>query len=489
MGRGSEDGAALERRLLKEVGRLLKELGFVQSRQPLIVAVSGGPDSLALLLLLAQLRQPLALSLHVAHLDHGLRGQESQRDAKFVEEVAHSLDLPVTLEREEVSSYRTAHHLSLEEAAREVRYSFLSRVAIAQEAAAVALGHTADDQVETILLHLLRGSGLAGLAGMSPLAYWPSSRHDHPVALVRPLLEVGREETESYCRWKGVTPRDDPSNRSLLFTRNRVRFDLLPRLRAYNPRLREAMVRLGRSAAQDQAYILGEATQARERLAVNTGEGVRVERKGFAALPPALKRHLLRLIYQELRGSTLGLEHRHLEEMVKLSQGETGRRVSLPGGLAFSVDYDFLRLGPGRARAPVSPALSGEYPLDIPGNTRLPGWSVQAHLSEDMGCSSSLDVQDAHAARLDGERVGRHLYVRGRRAGDRFHPLGMETPKKLQDFLVDAKVPRDRRDTLPLVLSEKGIVWVVGHRIAHWARLREDTTVALGLEFSPETAT
>jgi tRNA(Ile)-lysidine synthase len=486
MGRSTEDGAALERKLLKEVSRLLKELALVHSSQPLIVAVSGGADSLALLLLLAQLRQPLGLDIHVAHLDHGLRGQESLMDARFVEETALRLELPVTLEREDVESFRATHHLSLEAAAREVRYSFLARVAAAQGALAVALGHTADDQAETILMHLLRGSGLDGLMGMQTLSYWPSSRHSHPIALVRPLLGTKREETESLCRWKGFTPRDDSSNLSLHFTRNRIRSDLLPRLRSYNPRFQEALLRLGRSAAQDQAYILGEAVQAREMLAVDTGEGVSIEREGFAVLPPALKRHLLRLIYHQITGSSAGLENCHLEDMVKLSEGRAQKNISLPGGLIFSVEYGSLTLGRGQSKPTAGPALSGEYPLTLSGDTRVPGWNIRANFSMDREYPSH---GDAYVAKLDGERVGRHLYVRGRIPGDRFHPLGMAVPKKLQDFMVDVKAPRGVRDRIPLVVSERGIVWVVGYRIAHWARLREDTTTVLSLGFSPDAAT
>ena len=481
MGKGTEDGLALERRLLQQVSHLLSELRLVECRQPLIVAVSGGPDSLALLLLLAELRQPLGLNLHVAHLDHGLRGRESRGDAHFVEEIVHQFNLPVTTEREDVESYRIGRHLSLEEAAREVRYSFLSRVAVVQEAAAVVLGHTADDQAETILMHILRGSGLAGLTGMSTVAHWPSLNHSQRVTLVRPLLEVTRTQTRSYCLWRGITPRDDSSNRSLQFTRNRLRSDLLPLLRTYNPRFQEALLRLGRSAAQDQAYIMEEAAWARERLSANLDEGIIIDRGGFMDLPPTLKRHLLRLIYEELRGSSHGLKHQHLEGMVRLTDGGTGKQVDLPYGLVFSVNHDSLRLSFGKAKAIGMPIVAGQYPLTVPGDIKIPGWSIKARLSQGQ---EYLQHAGMYSVRLDEARVGRRLLVRGRRPGDRFHPLGMTGTKKLQDFMVDAKVPREIRDRVPLVLSEKGIVWVVGQRIAHWARIGEDTTAVVNLEFA-----
>jgi tRNA(Ile)-lysidine synthase len=483
MGRRTEDGLALERRLLKRVSHLLEELELVKCRQPLIVAVSGGPDSLALLLLLAELKKPLGLNLYVVHLDHGLRGQESQGDAQFVEEKAHQLGFPVTLVQEDVESYRKALHLSLEEAAREVRYSSLAKVAVAHEAAAVVLGHTADDQAETILMHILRGSGLAGLSGMSPLSHWPSLNHSQKVSLVRPLLEVRRDETRAYCLWKGAMPRDDSTNLSLDFTRNRLRSDLLPLLRSYNPRFREALLRLGHSASQDQTYILEEAALARNRLVANVRGGITVERRGFAALPATLKRNLLRLVYQEIVGSSHGLEHLHLESMARLAKGVAGKEMDLPFGLVFSVGHDFLRLILGKNRALDAPIV-GEHPLIVPGDAEIPGWTIKARLSLGNGRSPTAG---AYAVRLSAESVGLRLLVRGRRPGDRFHPLGMTGPKKLQDFMVDEKMPREIRDRVPLVISDEGIVWVVGHRIAHWARLTKDTTEVVELEFSPAT--
>jgi tRNA(Ile)-lysidine synthase len=484
MGRETEDGRALERRLLKRVTHLLKELGRARCSQPLIVAVSGGPDSMALLLLLSELRKPLGLNLHVAHLDHGLRGRESQEDAQFVKGVATRLSIPVTLGQEYVESYRTTRRLSLEEAAREVRYSFLSKVAAAQQADTIVLGHTADDQAETILMHLLRGSGLAGLAGMSSLARWPSSHNEQSVSLMRPLLEIRRVETVTYCLWKEITPREDPTNLSLQFTRNRLRADLIPRLESYNPKFQEALLRLSRSASQDQAYILEEAVQAKNRLASDSGDGITIERNGFAALAETLKRHLLRLVYEEIKGSSHGLEHRHLEEMVKLATTSTGKEIDLPNRLVYSVGHEFIRLGFGKSKPPDAPIVVGEYPLTVPGDVRIPGWTVRALLSAE---ESEISTVGAYSVRLNEGSVGRKLLLRGRKPGDRFQPIGMTGSKTLQDFMVDEKVPQEMRDRVPLVLSGTKIAWVVGHRIADWAKLTEDTTEVVSLEFSPAT--
>ena len=479
-------GAALERKLLKDVERLLRDLDPALTNAPIVVAVSGGPDSLALLLLLAKLREALGLTLHVAHLDHGLRGSSARADALFVEETATRLGISSTLGVENVKSYRSERGLSLEEAAREVRYSFLSRVASEMRSNAVALGHTADDQAETILMHILRGSGLTGLAGMSTLSHRPSSQHKERIALLRPLLSVPRSETEAYCRFRGVTPRDDRTNRSLEFTRNRTRLELLPLLSGYNPRIRESLQRLGASAALDQDYIIGEARQTLDELSTPDGSAIRIERRGFASMHPALKRHLLRLAYQQLTGSVDGLEHSHVEAMIRSTEAGTGRSVDLPGRLVFSVGYDTLSLSAdGRSSADTS-ALVEEYPLSIPGVTRTHGWNVTARLMANAG--GPLDT-GAYSALLDAERASQTLHVRGRRPGDRFTPLGMTGAKKLQDFMVDARIPAGSRDGVSLVVSEKGIVWVVGHRIADWAKVRDDTRKILALEFSKSDAT
>ena len=212
-----------------------------------VVAVSGGPDSLCLLHAIYNIREELDLSLYGAHLDHGLRGEASAKDAEFVAETFARLDIPLSLETADVPAFRTEHRLSVEEAARKVRYEFLARVATERQADAIALGHTADDQAETVLMHVIRGSGLSGLRGMEGVSR-SHSNTGNPV-LVRPLLGVTREETVDYCRELKLEPRHDESNLSTELKRNRVRLELLPMLESYNPRIRDALVRLSQSSA------------------------------------------------------------------------------------------------------------------------------------------------------------------------------------------------------------------------------------------------
>ena len=441
---------------------------------------------MALLLLLERLRASLDFALHVAHADHGLRGEESREDARFVEEEAHGLGLPFTLGRLDVSALRAERRLSLEEAAREARYAFLADTASALGAPAIALGHTADDQAETLLMRLLRGSGSAGLAGMTAVSLLPAARRGVRIALVRPLLDFTKAETRAYCTFRGVTPREDSSNASLEITRNRVRLELLPMLERYNPRIREALLRLGASAALDHDFISQAAGEARDWLATDSEQGgVSISRAGFLALHPALRRHLLRQVYAELAGSAVGLSHRHVEDMARLASGRTGARLALPGGLAFEVGYDTLRLAPANAQPEAAAPIAGEHALSIPGETSVGGWLVLAELPAPS--ATPITTGPLRAA-LDADRVGSGLHVRSRWPGDRINPLGMTGTRKVQDVMVDERTPAADRDGTPLVVSEHGVAWVVGHRMAHWARVREDTQRVLVLEFRPDSA-
>ncbi len=481
----TQGGSPLERRLLAGVERILVGLLPKLTSRRIVAAVSGGPDSMALLLLLDRLRGTLGFALHVGHADHGLRGEEAREDARFVESAARDIGLPVTLGRLDVNALRDARRMSVEEAAREARYAFLVETAAGVGAPAIALGHTADDQAETVLMHLLRGSGTYGLAGMPAVSHLPADRYGERVALVRPLLDFTKAETRAYCELRGVTPREDSTNSSLEITRNRVRLELMPQLERFNPRFRDALLRLSASSAHDLDFLEQAAGEARQRIDA-TGEhgGVAVSRAGFQALHPAVRRHLLRLMYRELAGATKELTHRHVEDMVRLSSGRTGAWIALPGGLRFEVGYDAFRLAPA-GDLPSTAPLAGENALSIPGETCVGAWCVRAELLH----HTRGDAEGgSHIAVLDADRAGRRLCVRSRRPGDRITPLGMSGSRKVQDVMVDDKTPAAERDGVPLVVSENGVVWVVGHRIAHWARVREDTERVLRLEFRPVAA-
>jgi len=465
--------------LIHSVRRFIEDHRLIRSPGPLVVGVSGGPDSVCLLHVLYTLKEELGIEPHMAHLNHRLRGAESDADEAYARKLGQDLGVPVTIESREVRAYQSARRCSLEEAAREVRYTFLADVAKAAGADAVAVAHTANDQAETILLHLIRGTGLAGLKGMRPLSRWnlPDGRI---LTLIRPLLETPRTETEAYCAAHHLSPRRDSSNLDPRHLRNRIRSELLPLLEAYNPRIIESLCRTGRILADDLGYIQEQAERAAQSVLETLPEGVSIDRQSLSALPPALRRHVLRAALEGLVGKLRDIESVHIEALMEALVRPPGTRLSLPYGLTFYGDYVKSTIVCGENPPEYLPPLAGEHRLCIPGETIFPGWRVKARILERT--VEDLD-ESPFTAYMDMDQTGAELRVRTRREGDRFQPLGMSMPKKLQDFMTDAKIPRGWRDRVPLVCAGGQIAWVVGWRIAHPFRVTDSTRRILEITF------
>ena len=478
--------------LERQVRAALREHGLAGKR--LLVAVSGGPDSLALLHALWRLRDEYGLTLCGAHLNHRLRGAESDADAEFAADAFERLGTPYTVDGADVAAYRRRHRLSLEDAARRVRYAFLTDAAAKHGADAIALGHTADDQAETALMHIIRGSGLDGLRGMQALD--GRTIGGRRVALFRPMLDVSRAETEGYCDALGLTPRMDASNSSPEFLRNRIRMELVPLLEKLNPSVRDALMRLARNATQDSDYIR-EHVDAVWRDVARLGEDgvVRLDAVALGGEHAAIRGRVLRRAIEAAGGE---VTQRHILDMMALLGGAPGKRLHLSGGIGFVTGYGEAYVGSAAAVEDALmplPALRGESFVHVPGEARVGGWHIRISLETDIDGQGLGDFSPlpsppllgegmSVSEMLDADCVGDGLWVRGRLPGDRFQPLGMERSKSLREFMIDARIPRRWRDGLPLVASEWGIVCVPGWRIAHWARVTEATRRRLRLSVS-----
>ena len=450
----------------------------------LVVAVSGGPDSLGLLHSLHSLQAELQLTLHGAHLDHCLRGEASEADATYVRSIFESLRIPHTLEKADVASYQASHSVSLEQAARIVRYDFLASVARRENADAVAVGHTADDQAETVLMHIIRGSGLTGLQGMEMIATRRCDEGD--IQIFRPMLSIARHETVEYCRSSGLEPREDESNLLLEFTRNRVRHQLLPSLEQFNPAVRDALVRLASSTRHDLSFIEREV-DARWQSIAKVEEGrVSLRIDDLKGLDPAIQSHLVRRAVGSVKGDLEDLHQVHSDDMLRLIDGPAGKALDLPGGIKFTVGYDVVTIAARQQDDCLFPRIAGEQAIRTHGETQFSGWRITANIIQSGAEIRTARLQaasDDFSATLNINVAEDGLVVRGRKDGDRFQPLGMKGHKKLQDFMVDAKIPRDLREGVPIVASSGGIVWIVGHRIADWARVPDDASRCLVLRF------
>ncbi|MEP7190976.1 MAG: tRNA lysidine(34) synthetase TilS, partial [Roseiflexaceae bacterium] len=356
-----------------------------------LVAVSGGPDSLCLLHVLTQLRDQLGITLHVAHLDHMIRGAESADEAVFVADMARTWGLPATIEAIDVPALARAQRANLHAAARVARYSFLARAARSIGAQTVAVAHHAGDQAETVLLHLLRGAGPEGLSGMRAVAnfgFWvddfglgelanPKSKIVSPT-LIRPLLASPRESIERYCAEQRLDPRRDPSNFDLGATRNRIRHDLLPQLIEYNPHIIAALGRTAQACAEEHAFVLAALDQVWPQLARERQSAIDIDGVSWRALPIALQRVAIRRAHAHVLAgdSTLGLKH--VEQARALIERGVGARLTLPGDIPLAVGYAGAWTI-GAAPAPAGPQLPvGE--LVLPREGRVPlgaGWAIE----------------------------------------------------------------------------------------------------------------
>jgi tRNA(Ile)-lysidine synthase len=386
---------------------------------PVVVAVSGGADSTALLLILADLAEELGIVIHVAHFDHRTRPKQSAEDADFVAKLANRVGAPIRVGRAEKPT-------KTEDSARIARYEFLRRAASEIGASAIATGHTRDDQAETVLLHLTRGSGLAGLAGMRPLRE----------GIARPLLAIGRTDTVAVCRAAGIRPRTDPTNRSLKFARNRVRLEVLPKLAKINPRASEAIARFAEAAAElqteDDVDIAQALARARDKDAIV-----------IAALGSAIRSRALALAWRLVTGRVLGARHRKaLEDLAATDDGSSS--LDLPGGRAIR-EYGLLRIVCDRPVEMSDPTIAIEIGKEIIWN----GWR--------LGLGSTTVPNGAQEAEVP-KNLLRKLIVRQRQGGDRM--TGQK--RKLQDLFTDAKIPASQRSRWPVIASEDGIWWVPG---------------------------
>jgi tRNA(Ile)-lysidine synthase len=436
-----------------------------------VVAVSGGSDSVGLLRALHAMGSKLGLRLSVAHLDHGVRGESARADAAFVAGLAKALELPFDLGHWQPT--RAGH---FEADARRARYEWLAEVARARGAAAVAVGHTRDDQAETILHRIVRGTGLRGLAGM------PARRpldESGSVKLVRPLLKVSRQEIRFQLAAIGQPYRDDASNADTARTRARIRHDLLPRLATeYNPAVAEALVRLGELAAASSRSVQRRVLEI-ERVATLSADHdtVTLMRQELLQFPRFLRAEVLRLAWRRAGWPEAGMGAERWRRLADLAR-RTRARTSVGGGIELTTDHALLILR--RQAAPPVPARwpipAESLPLDVPGSVPWVGGRVVVTLDPDAPRDESIDL----------DRLIPPLWVRSAVSGDRFEPLGMDGRSTLlNDFFRGRRVARAERPRVALVCDQSGIVWVVGHRIAHRVRRTADTRQTLGLRWEP----
>ena len=449
--------AKLEKQIAGAVISFARTYRCLSPGERIVVAVSGGPDSTALLHVLHRLSPARNISLHVAHVHHGLRGKEADEDAAFVEKTASEIDLPHETLRVDVRTRARRDRSSLAVAARAARYEALEAARARCGASCVATAHTMDDQAETVLMRLIRGTGPAGLAGIPP----------RRGTIIRPILSVRRASLAAYLDAREIPFRIDSSNADLRQARNRIRRELLPLLCSYNPRIVPALARLADMAREGE-------TAFDEVLSLFDPAGAEKAVRLLRERPPeaVLRRLVSRQIARETRRfvSPGAGEVGRLTSI--LARGKPGDRTPLPGG-----DWGVRGYGGLLIRRPPPVRPLPETALAVPGETAVPALGITIRAAR---AKESLPPGPSSVT-LDPDKIEGSLVVRTRRPGDRISPVGMKGTKKLQDLLVDAKVPRDERDWIPIVADARGIVWVVGLRLDRRAAAAPKTSRPLAL--------
>lgn len=492
--------------LPKRVEETIDRYTIFKDGERVLVAVSGGVDSVVLLDILHLLSVERGLELIVAHLDHGLRGEDSREDARFVAESARGKGLQVICKRIDLRACSERARRGLEETGRFLRHRFLLRTANKVGATKIALGHTQNDRAETFLFNLIRGTGPTGLVGMGPFGLRPVGLRPvglrsaslqqvtgckEDVTVVRPLIEVSREEIIAYARSRNLPWREDCTNQDVAFSRNRIRHQILPLLQEMNPRVLQALIRTADLIGEEQRVLDDLLTPLWGEIVIGEEEGRIVLHRGrLADCSAGLQALLLRRGIAQARGIADGIadgiaaDGGNLQGIAKVHIDALRRLVASPRahgqldlpGLSARVQMDELVLGGSRPAAVHLP----ETTLKL-GRTDIPvlGISLDLAIVDWDGERASLVKESSDLEVADAKQVTFPLSLRSRRTGDRFAPLGLGGTKKLQDFLIDTGVPYYERDLVPLLCDQERIIWVVGLRLSDAVRITPTTSRVL----------
>jgi len=459
--------------LTSTVIKTIERYGMFDSGDSVVLAVSGGPDSVCMLRVLHELATGLSLRLVVACLDHSTRNGESQRDAAFVQSLADSMQIECHVEKVEIGALKPPG-VSFEAAARDARYEFLERVAKETRSTKVAVGHTANDQAETMLMRLLSGTGLRGLAGIRPV------RPLGDVLLVRPLSDVKRSEIMGYLECHNASFRVDETNFDPSYVRNKIRLELIPTLeKQYNGNVVDALSRAARVLQEEEEYLSERARETASRVVSDeNGSVIEMSRAAYSAASPPLRRRLIMDVAHKLSDSMPRLTLASINSADALCvEGRTGSRMSICHDVELTVERERLlvrKLSVDSSERRIDTVVSVPVPGCVAASAF--GIEVETRIFERTQTVQELVARCGPAAQFfDAEKVRGDLSVRTKLPGDRFYPLGLGGAKKLGDYFTDAKYPRDKRRQTVLLLSGDDIMWIVGGAVDERFKLTDDT--------------
>jgi tRNA(Ile)-lysidine synthase len=456
--------------LINDVRKTIDKYNMLDFGDKVIVGVSGGPDSLCLLHVLKELSGEYGCKLYAAHLNHQFRGEAADRDAAFVDEICAKWGIPAFIEVFDVPAYIKETGLSPEEAGREIRYRLFDRVCERVGGNKIAVAQNQNDHVETILMRFMRGSGIDGLKGIEAVRG----------NIIRPLLEIERRRIEEYCAENNLTPRVDKTNLEPIYHRNKVRLQLIPYIeKNFNPNIMKALSRFSGLIKDENDFMETEAEEKLEGIAEFFEDRVVIDIPRLMAVHTALQRRIVRQCVERLSNTLNGFEFKHFEGVLALLQKATGAAMVLPHKLKVFRSYDKLVLAKHIVKADKKCYYKLKYDYNNSIETDKGCITVEKRKVKEIGeLRGQKDI-----IYIDSSKVKNELVIRCRQAGDMFAPIGMKGTKKLKDYLIDEKVPREERDELELIADGNEIVWIVGGRLSEKYKITDKTSEAISIKY------
>ncbi len=455
----------------------IKKNNLIENGDSVLVGISGGPDSVCLLHVLNSMMHELNISIQAVHINHMLRGEESDCDEAYVAGLCDSLSIPLQIFSIDIEGAAATEGISVEEAGRNARYRAFEAVADKIGAGRIAVAHNMNDQAETVLMNILRGTGLDGLKGMA------SKRG----RIIRPLLGIERGAIEEYCRLNQLNPRTDSSNKSSIYTRNRVRLELIPFInKQFEADIVSHIYNMTVLVSDDIDFIENFSREIYNNCIVKRQtNGVFLDVQKLASLHPAIRKRVVRRALKEIKTDLKGVEDVHVESIVRLIlKGRTGSEVHLPCRLRASKIYDNVKIFIDEAGGKPVPY---EVRVEIPGMTPVDAINTVMEsevISGQQSVRNYMTVDNTSLEQFfDYEKLSMGINIRNRRNGDQFKPYKSNGTKKLKEYFIDNKFPRDTRDTTPLIALESEIVWIIGHKISDKFKVTENTKYVLRLSY------
>lgn len=450
----------------------ITEHSLIEERDNILIGLSGGPDSMALLYALLEIKEKIPFLIYIAHVNHGVRGKDADEDEKFVEELSKDLNIPYYSTKIDMEGYAKLHKMSSEDAGRKLRYGFFREVLSKIGGGKIAVAHNKNDQAETLIMRFLRGTGIDGLGGME----YKSGN------IIRPLLDISRDEIENYIEKNRIKTRLDKTNLIPIYNRNKIRLEAIPYIeKNFNPNIIDTLWRTSNIMSEDSNFLNKYSlNKYKEYMKIKKKDSIILDRNEFIKEDDAIKKRIIRHSINDLTGSLKGITSKHILDIVELfDKGETGKSINLINNIVAETSYDdiVIRLGNSEDRISYNYNISLGKPIYI----EETNFFIEAKILPRS--EAEINFKDRFIKYFDYDKIEGGLCVRNRLRGDKFIPLGMNGMKKVKDLFIDEKVPLNKRETIPIVTDDKNIIWVVGFRISEKHKITSSTKNVLIIKY------